>query len=127
MIYEHINKAEALFSKVTTLNKNDYTTWLGVFYANKKEYAKAIEMYMKVLELNPQYQNCLTNVDIAYLNEEKYKASAYYFITALQIYKDIPDVWNYLAGVFLEMERDNLVNLTFTKDINQIIKVFNNK
>ena len=26
MIHEHINKAEALFSKVTTLNKNDYTT-----------------------------------------------------------------------------------------------------
>ena len=64
MIYEHINKAEMLFSKVTTLNKNDYTTWnrLGVLYANKKEYSKAIEMYMKAVELNPQYPNCLTNV-----------------------------------------------------------------
>jgi tetratricopeptide (TPR) repeat protein len=129
MIYEHINKAEALFSKVTTLNKNDYTTWnrLGVLYANKKEYSKAIEMYMKALELNPQYPNCLTNVGIAYLNEENYKASAHYFINALQIYKDIPDVWNYLTGVFLAMERDDLVNLTFTKDINQIIKVLNSK
>ena len=129
MIYEHINKAEMLFSKVTTLNKNDYTTWnrLGVLYANKKEYSKAIEMYMKALELNPQYPNCLTNVGIAYLNEENYKASAHYFINALQIYKDIPDVWNYLTGVFLAMERDDLVNLTFTKDINQIIKVLNSK
>ena len=51
MIYEHINKAETLFTKVTTLNKHDYTTWnrLGVLYANKKEYSKAIEMYMKAV------------------------------------------------------------------------------
>jgi hypothetical protein len=37
--------------------------------------------------------NCLVNIGIAYLNEENYKASAHYFINALQIYKDIPGIF----------------------------------
>ena len=62
--------------------------------------------------------NCLVNIGIAYLNETNYKASVHYFINTLQIYKDIPNECNYLSGVFLVMERKDLVNLSFTKDIN---------
>ena len=84
-----------------------------MLYANKKEYSKAIEMYMKALELNPQYPNCLTNVGIAYLNEENYKASAHYFINALQIYKDISYLWIHFINKDKNKKKEKLFSFSF--------------
>lgn len=116
-------KAEEILKKIISINPEDYNGYnrLGAFYANHKQYNKAIKAYEEALKLKNDYPRCLVNMGISLMSIEDYKNSARYFINALKINKDMDETWNYLFGVFLAMERNDLCNKVSTRNIDEII------
>lgn len=113
-------KVEDTFIEIIKNNPKDYSAYnrLGAFYANNKNYTKALEMYNKALAIKSDYPRLLINMGISLMNLEDYSNSARHFIKALQLNNKIEEAWNYLTGIFLSMERGDLVNKIASRDLN---------
>lgn len=115
-------KAEEFLLQAVHNDSQDYAAYnrLGAFYANNKEYNKALEMYNKALAIKGDYPRLLINMGISLMNLEDYSNSARHFIKALKINKNIEEAWNYLTGIFLSMERGDLVNKIASRNLNDL-------
>lgn len=122
MALVNYDRAQETFIQLTQSFPKDYTSWnrLGAIMNNNKQQGKAIEMYKKALDINPNYPRCLTNMGISYLSMNDNVNSAQYFIKALNVNKDNNDVWNYLNSIFFSMERNDLLNASMKRDLNTL-------
>ena len=108
---EKYEDAEQTFNQLIILDNSNYFYYntLGVIYANQKKYDEAIMYYKKALEKNPQYPKCLINMGVLLSNKGEYKESSKYLISALKIFDDIPEGWNYLLSNIIELNQDDLI------------------
>ena len=115
-------QVEETFLEMIKNNPQDYSAYnrLGAFYANNKNYTKAIEMYNKALSIKPDCPRLLINMGISLMNLEDYSNSARHFIKALKLNNNIEEAWNYLTGIFLSMERGDLINKIASRDLNSL-------
>ncbi len=58
MLYRHkMDEAKKLFDEAIKLDKDNYEAWyyLGNYYANKRNYEKAIESYSQAISINAEF------------------------------------------------------------------------
>ena len=77
-------------------------------------------MYNKALSIKPDFPRLLINMGISLMNLEDYSNSARHFIKALKLNNNIEEAWNYLTGIFLSMERGDLINKIASRDLNSL-------
>jgi tetratricopeptide (TPR) repeat protein len=76
MLYRHkMEKAKKLFEEAVELNDENYEAWyyLGNYYANKRNYKKAIENYTKAISVNGKFADAYFGRAEAkfYMNDKK--------------------------------------------------------
>lgn len=112
-----------MFRKAVEINPNDYNCWnkLGAILAHSKMHENAIECYKKAISLKKDYLRCWANMGIAYNNLDDYDNAKNSFIEALKIDRNNDDVWAYLRSIYSRVNNDNLVELTYKKDLDSIL------
>jgi peroxin-5 len=60
--------------------------------ANHSRSADAIDAYQKALDLKPNYMRAWTNMGISYANLGEYETSARFYVRALALNSDAPQV-----------------------------------
>ena len=125
IISEDYNLAKENFIKAIKINENDYSLFnrIGVVCQNENNINEAIYYYNKALEINNNYPRCLINLGIAYFNLDDYNSSLKYFISALKLNNNIPEVWNYLSSIFISIEREDLLNKAYQRDLNYLSQI----
>ena len=126
-ILSDFNESINNFKKIKNTNNNIYEIYnkIGVIYLNLNNFHESIIYFTKALESNKKYPRALSNLGVAYLNKEMYNESIKYFIKSLEIFSEQPDIWNQLLGIFLTINRDDLINIINKRDIN-LLKNINN-
>ena len=108
---EKYNEAEEAFNQLIILDNNNYFYYntLGVIYVNQKKFSDSLKCYKKAIEMNSEYPKCLINLGVLLSNKGEYKESCKYLISALKIFDDIPEGWNYLLSNIIELNEDDLI------------------
>jgi len=125
-IHHQNDKAIDCFRKAVEINPNDYNAWnkLGAILAHSKMNEEAINTYMKALSLKPNYPRCLANLGIAYFNVDNYDQSMKAFLNAVNIFKDISNVWSYMGSVLIAQHKENLYHLIQSRNLEELKKIF---
>ena len=126
-ILSDFNESINNFKKIKNTNNNIYEIYnkIGVIYLNLNNFQESIIYFTKALESNKKYPRALSNLGVAYLNKEMYNESIKYFIKSLEIFPEQPDIWNQLLGIFLTINRDDLINIVNKRDINLLKNIYN--
>jgi tetratricopeptide (TPR) repeat protein len=126
-ILSDFNESINNFKKIKNNNNNIYEIYnkIGVIYLNLNNFQESIINFTKALENNKKYPRALSNLGVAYLNKEMYNESIKYFIKSLEIFPEQPDIWNQLLGIFLTINRDDLINIVNKRDINLLKNIYN--
>ena len=127
---EKYSEAQNIFNQLTILDETNYFYYntLGVVYVNQKNFESAIKFYKKALKINSKYPKCLINLSVLLLNKGQYKESCKFLISALKLYDDIPDAWNYLLSNVIELNEEDLIYDINNKNLENVEKtLFDNK
>ena len=127
---EKYGDAQNIFNQLTILDEANYFYYntLGVVCVNQKNLESAIKFYKKALKINSKYPKCLINLSVLLLNKGQYKESCKFLISALKIYDDIPDAWNYLLSNVIELNEEDLIYDINNKNLENVEKaLFENK
>jgi hypothetical protein len=127
---EKYSDAQNIFNQLTILDETNYFYYniLGAVCANQKNFESAIKFYKKALKINSKYPKCLINLSVLLLNKGQYKESCKFLISALKIYDDIPDAWNYLLSNVIELNEEDLIYDINNKNLENVEKtLFDNK
>ena len=97
----------AHYTKATEINPNFASSWsnIGVYWADKKQFDKAINYYRKALQLEPDSVEYLNNMATAYLSKGDIDKSITIYRKALQIDPNHYSTHNLLGLVFLQKGR----------------------
>lgn len=127
---EKYSEAQNIFNQLVVLDETNYFYFntMGVACANQKNFESAIKFYKKALKINSKYPKCLINLSVLLLNKGQYKESCKFLISALKIYDDIPDAWNYLLSNVIELNEEDLIYDINSKNLESVEKtLFDNK
>ena len=126
---EKYDEAQNIFNQLTILDETNYFYYntLGVVCVNQKKLECAIKFYKKALKINSNYPKCLINLSVLLLNKGQYKESCKFLISALKIYDDIPDAWNYLLSNVIELNEEDLIFDINNKNLENVEKALFDK
>ena len=127
---EKYSEAQNIFNQLVILDETNYFYYntLGVVCVNQKNSENAIKFYKKALKINSKYPKCLINLSVLLINKGQYKESCKHLISALKIYDDIPDAWNYLLSNIIELNEEDLIYDINNKNLENVEKtLFDNK
>ena len=126
---EKYDDAQNIFNQLTILDETNYFYYntLGVVCVNQKNLESAIKFYKKALKINSKYPKCLINLSVLLLNKGQYKESCKFLISALKIYDDIPDAWNYLLSNVIELNEEDLIYDINNKNLENVEKALFDK
>jgi tetratricopeptide (TPR) repeat protein len=126
---EKYDDAQNIFNQLTILDETNYFYYntLGVVCVNQKNLESAIKFYKKALKINSNYPKCLINLSVLLLNKGQYKESCKFLISALKIYDDIPDAWNYLLSNVIELNEEDLIFDINNKNLENVEKALFDK
>jgi len=121
---EKYSEAQNIFNQLVILDEANYFYYntLGVVCVNQKKLENAIKFYKKALKINSKYPKCLINLSVLLLNKGQYKESCKHLISALKIYDDIPDAWNYLLSNVIELNEEDLIYDINNKNLENVEK-----
>eukprot|EP01094_Clydonella_sp_ATCC50884_P010888 TRINITY_DN20707_c0_g1_i1.p1 TRINITY_DN20707_c0_g1~~TRINITY_DN20707_c0_g1_i1.p1 ORF type:complete len:451 (-),score=113.27 TRINITY_DN20707_c0_g1_i1:448-1683(-) len=124
--YEH---AEMAFQQAIKICPTNYSLWnkLGATQANssRKDGSKqAIAAYRKALELKPNYVRAWVNMGISYANQGLYDLASKYYLKALSMNPTATHIWSYLRISLTCMNRDDLAELTASREVNAFREEF---
>ena len=127
---EKFGEAQNIFNQLVNLDETNYFYYntIGVVCVSQKNIENAIKFYKKALKINSKYPKCLINLSVLLLNKGQYKESCKLLISALKIYDDIPDAWNYLLSNVIELNEEDLISDINNKNLENVEKtLFDNK
>ncbi len=70
---------------------------LGGVYREKEDYSKAIECYLRAIELNPQYTNAYLNLGITYNAQKDYSQAIDCYLKAIELNPQYANAYNNLG------------------------------
>jgi len=115
---EDYDKSIESFKTSLRLQPEDPFVWnkLGATQANNSRSAEASHAYRRALQLRPKFVRALTNLAISYANQGKHDDAARAYLDSLSHNPEADHVWSYLRISLSRMGRDELVELTHSKN-----------
>ncbi len=80
-------------------------TSLGVHYSDEEEYEKAIEYYLKSLEINPNFNITYNNLGNTYQKVEKYDAAIKEYETAIRLNGNYYEAYANMGNAYKRLEK----------------------
>ncbi len=101
-------KACSMWERIIEKNeKKEYFLNAGVAYKNAGNVKRAEELFLKALELDPQYLSALNNLGVLYLEKNDYDRAIHYFGNALRISPDDPEIYVNMGIAFFKKNEFN--------------------
>ncbi|EPY35765.1 peroxin-5 [Strigomonas culicis] len=130
--------AAEVLRRAVDVNPQDAKLWnkLGASLANGSNAEQALEAYNRALDINPGYVRTMYNMAIAYSNLAKYTMAAKFIIRAIATQEggtnptgEVTEMatramWDLLRMTLNLLDRDDLVKLTYDRNLEPFIKEF---
>ncbi len=100
---QRYDEAVQAFNKANSLdNKNTYIIFnLAHAYQKKGDYKQALEWYRKAIMQDDKFFKAIVSAGELCYALKDYDSALEYFEKALKIKKDVPELYNYLAGIHI--------------------------
>jgi len=118
-ITNEYDQAELHFKKALQARPNDPSLWnkLGATQANGQKCPEAIKAYSKALQLKPNYVRALSNLGISFANQNMHREACQSYLASLKQNPKADGVWDHLTMSLLHLNRNDLVELSYKKDV----------
>lgn len=83
-----------------------YNLGLGYYYADPKQYTKAIEAYQQAIRINPDYADTWYDIGNAYLVTKQYTKAIEAYQQAIRINPDYASTWYNLGLAYADTNQD---------------------
>jgi peroxin-5 len=112
-------KAIESFKNALQIDGNNPQLWnkLGATQANSNNSKEALLSYRRALQLRPTYVRALANTAIAFANQGQHADAARTYLATLKQNPSAEHIWSYLRISLSHMGRDDLVQLTTSRDV----------
>ena len=77
----------------------------GDSYRHFGEYAKAIDSYIQVLNIEPNDENCLTNMAVCYFSLSQFEVSLTYFLRVINVSKGSADAFYNIGKTYAALKK----------------------
>jgi tetratricopeptide (TPR) repeat protein len=98
-----LDRAENVYQEALGLSSS-YETYfnIGNLQAQKKNYDKAIECWLKSVELNPNYSECLFNIGKTYTDMKgDFENGLYYYKKSVDLNPSLREAYNNIASIYI--------------------------
>jgi len=118
-ISNDFDKAIESFKIALKLKPDDPCLWnkLGATQANSSRSSEAVHAYKRALELRPRYVRALANLAISFANQGLHDEACRAYLSTLKQNPDANHVWSYLRISLSHLDKQNLVELTQSKNV----------
>ncbi|KAG5467256.1 hypothetical protein CUR178_00897 [Leishmania enriettii] len=137
-VAHEFDEAAECFRKAVALHPDDPKMWnkLGATLANGGHPDQALEAYNRALDINPGYVRAMYNMAVAYSNMSQYNMAARQILKAIASQQGgtkpsgegsimaTRGMWDLLRMTLNLMDRDDLVQLTYTENLEPFVKEF---
>ncbi|CAJ1012062.1 putative Tetratricopeptide repeat [Leishmania naiffi] len=137
-VAHEFDEAAECFRKAVALHPADPKLWnkLGATLANGGHPDQALEAYNHALDINPGYVRAMYNMAVAYSNMSQYNMAARQIVKAIASQQGGTNpsgegsilatrgMWDLLRMTLNLMDRDDLVQLTYTENLEPFVKEF---
>lgn len=107
-------KACSMWGKIIEKNgKKEYFLNAGVAYKNAGSSRRAEELFLKALELDPQYLSALNNIGVLYLEKNEHDKAIHYFGNAIKISPEDPEIYVNMGIAFFKKNEFNKARIYF--------------
>lgn len=93
--------------------------------ANNAKSSESINYYAKALEMRPGYARGWLNLGISFASLKSFEDAAKAYLQALHLNNEATHIWNYLRPIFIGMNRQDLIKMSYNRDIVNLAKALN--